>query len=41
MTEQEMRKYLAGDEDADKIRGSILELSASVYDKEGEFPSDY
>ena len=41
MTEEEMRKYLAGDEDTEKIRQSILELSASVDDKEGEFPSDY
>ena len=41
MTEQKMRKYLAGDEDADNIRKSILELSASVDDKEGEFPSGY
>ena len=41
MTEQEMRKYLAGDEDAAEIRGSILELSEHVDDKEGEFPSGY
>ena len=41
MTEEEMRKYLAGDKDTEKIRQSILELSASVDDKEGEFPSDY
>ena len=41
MTEEEMRKYLAGDKDTEQIRRSILELSASVDDKEGEFPSDY
>ena len=41
MTEEKMRKYLAGDKDTEQIRRSILELSASVDDKEGEFPSDY
>ena len=41
MTEEKMRKYLATDEDTAKIRESILKLSASVDDKEGEFPSDY
>ena len=41
MTEEEMRKYLAGGKDTEQIRRSILELSASVDDKEGEFPSDY
>ena len=39
LTEQEMRKYLAADKDTAKIRRSILELSASVDGKEGEFPS--
>ena len=41
MTEEDMRKYLAGNEDTEKIRRSILKLSESVDDKEGEFPSDY
>ncbi len=40
-TEEDMRKYLAGDEDAERIIASIRELSASVDDREGEFPSDY
>ncbi|MBR0186007.1 MAG: hypothetical protein IJQ24_08265 [Synergistaceae bacterium] len=38
---EELRKYADSQAEREAIRAEIMELSESVDDKEGEFPSDY